>query len=301
MNMMIQTRTGNPIVDAVATLNITGNVIPEAWYHTIVNEKGKVNCLAIHILADIVYWYRPTENRDETTLSVTYTKKFHDEDYLQRSYEQLMDKFNISRKQAYDAIVMLESLGVIRRHLRNLHTNCGTISNVMFIELVPDVLKTLTFPDAEGLYKNVDTSIQKDKEVSMKTATPTSTKGKTYTETSTQINTNISTSSLVDENPSVVDEAKKIFSGLGLSDKDITSIVSASDNNLERCRTAKEVLLQQSMKIHNVAGWLIKAVKENYQPISKTPAIKKNSFHNFHQREYDMGELERLLLTTSLA
>ena len=75
MNMMIQTRTGNPIVDAVATLNITGNVIPEAWYHTIVNEKGKVNCLAIHILADIVYWYRPTENRDETTLSVTYTKK----------------------------------------------------------------------------------------------------------------------------------------------------------------------------------------------------------------------------------
>ena len=61
MNMMIQTRTGSPIVDAVATLNITGNVIPEAWYHTIVNEKGKVNCLAIHILADIVYWYRPTE------------------------------------------------------------------------------------------------------------------------------------------------------------------------------------------------------------------------------------------------
>ena len=62
---------------------------------------------------------------------------------------------------------MLESLGVIRRHLRNLHTNCGTISNVMFIELVPDVLKALTFPDAEGLYKNVDTSIQKEKEVSI--------------------------------------------------------------------------------------------------------------------------------------
>lgn len=135
----------------------------------------------------------------------------------------------------------------------------------------------------------------------MKTATPTSTKGKTYTETSTQINTNISTSSLVDENPSVVDEAKKIFSGLGLSDKDISSIVTASDNNLERCRKAKEVLLQQTMKIHNVAGWLIKAVKENYQPISKASAIKKNSFHNFHQREYDMDELERLLLTTSLA
>ena len=56
MNMMIQTRTGNPIVDAVSTLNITGNVIPEAWYHTIVNEKGKVNCLARKISAGTLSW-----------------------------------------------------------------------------------------------------------------------------------------------------------------------------------------------------------------------------------------------------
>ena len=74
MNNNITLKTGNPIVDEVATLNITGNVIPHAWYYTIVNEKGKVNYLAINILADIVYWYRPTEHRDETTLSVSYTK-----------------------------------------------------------------------------------------------------------------------------------------------------------------------------------------------------------------------------------
>ena len=58
MNIIV--KTGNPIVDEIATLNLSGNIIPESWYHTIVNDKGKVNCLAIHILADIVYWYRPT-------------------------------------------------------------------------------------------------------------------------------------------------------------------------------------------------------------------------------------------------
>ena len=66
--------TENPIVDAVGKMNLTGNIIPESWYHTIINENGKTNTLAILILADIVYWYRPTEERDETTLSVSYSK-----------------------------------------------------------------------------------------------------------------------------------------------------------------------------------------------------------------------------------
>ena len=105
MEKTITITSGNPIVDQVATMNLTGNIIPESWYHTIINENGKTNTLAILILADIVYWYRPTEERDETTLSVSYSKKFHDEDYLQRSYEQLMEKFNISKRQARDALI----------------------------------------------------------------------------------------------------------------------------------------------------------------------------------------------------
>ena len=95
MTNSIKQTTQNPIVDTVGKMNLTGNVIPESWYHTIKNKNGKVNPLAILILSDIVYWYRPTEIRDEATLSVSYSKKFHDDNYLQRSYEQLMDKFNI--------------------------------------------------------------------------------------------------------------------------------------------------------------------------------------------------------------
>ena len=63
--MDIKLKTGNKIVDKVGEMNISGNIIPEAWYHTVNNKNGKPNALAILILADIVNWYRPTEHRDE--------------------------------------------------------------------------------------------------------------------------------------------------------------------------------------------------------------------------------------------
>ena len=56
--------TGNPIVDEVGTMNFTGNVIPMVWFKTIRYPNGAPNNNAIHILADIVYWYRPKEERD---------------------------------------------------------------------------------------------------------------------------------------------------------------------------------------------------------------------------------------------
>ena len=116
MSINTEIKTGNPIVDEVGMLNLSGNVIPETWYQTIISDKGKVNCLAILVLSDIVYWYRPQECRNEGDLSVRYVKRFHDDEYLQRSYEQICSKFNISKKQARDSIVFLESLGVIKRH-----------------------------------------------------------------------------------------------------------------------------------------------------------------------------------------
>lgn len=50
--------TGNEIVDENAKLNISGNIIPQVWYRTIIRESGKPNLTAIIILADIVYWYK---------------------------------------------------------------------------------------------------------------------------------------------------------------------------------------------------------------------------------------------------
>ena len=57
--------SGNIIVDAMGSINISGNIVPAIWYSTITKENGKPYLLAIVILADIVYWYRPSEVRDQ--------------------------------------------------------------------------------------------------------------------------------------------------------------------------------------------------------------------------------------------
>ena len=67
--------SGNGIVDAMGSINITGNIIPAVWYRTITKENGKPYLLAIVILADIVYWYRPSEVRDQGTGHILGWKK----------------------------------------------------------------------------------------------------------------------------------------------------------------------------------------------------------------------------------
>lgn len=63
--------SGNSTVDAMGTLSISGNIVPQIWYKTITKETGKPYLLAITLLADIVYWYRPTETRDEASGQIT--------------------------------------------------------------------------------------------------------------------------------------------------------------------------------------------------------------------------------------
>ena len=299
--MEIRYSTGNRIVDQIGEMNLTGNVIPEAWYKTITNQAGKPCPLAILLLADIVYWYRPTEKRDETTQNVRYEKKFYDDDYLQRSYEQITNKFGISRKQARDALIVLEELGVVKRHFRSVTLKSGMkLSNVMYLELNPETLKRLTFPKDDHVYKNVNTSSQKNNDPVTNMSSPHSKNEKTNTKTSSQITTKIPTTSS-DVVPSIIDAAKDVFRNFDFTDKDIISIVKASGNDINKCINAKNLLEQQNNRISNTVGWLIKAIKENYQPISYTTPKKINSFHNFPQRHYSdemWREIERSMFAT---
>ncbi|WP_330554493.1 hypothetical protein [Schaedlerella arabinosiphila] len=58
-------KTGNPTVDRMGCMQLTGYVIPVSWYRTIRKPNGRSNLAAVLILADIVYWYRAVEVRDE--------------------------------------------------------------------------------------------------------------------------------------------------------------------------------------------------------------------------------------------
>lgn len=137
--------TGNSIVDENARLNISGNIIPQIWYKTIIKDNGKPYLTAIVILSDIVYWYKPTEIRDEGNGQVIAMKKRFSADLLQRNYQQLAEAFGISKKEATSAIVFLEKLGVIKRVFRTVNMNGIMINNVLYLELVVERLRELTF------------------------------------------------------------------------------------------------------------------------------------------------------------
>ncbi|MBD5521275.1 MAG: hypothetical protein HDR03_08665 [Lachnospiraceae bacterium] len=142
--------SGNPIVDAMGTLNITGNIVPTIWYKTVQKENGKPYLLAIAILSDVVYWYRPTEVRDQSTGQVLGWKKRFSEDILRQSYQYYADLFGESKKTVKTAIDRLEELEVIKRYFRIVSYGDGLVSNnVMYLELIPAKLYELTYPDEE--------------------------------------------------------------------------------------------------------------------------------------------------------
>lgn len=145
--MIPRKMTGNAAVDAIATMAVTGNVIPATWYKTITTSSGKADLVAINILSDVLYWYRPREVRDEYTGDVIAYQKRFASDYLQRSYEQLSEHFGISKRQAKDAVVRLEELGAVKRIFRNVECRAGMMGNVMFIAIDPKRIAELTYPE----------------------------------------------------------------------------------------------------------------------------------------------------------
>jgi hypothetical protein len=143
--------SGNNTVDAMGQFAMSGNITPMEWYKTILRENGKPYLLAITILSDIVYWFRPTEVRDERTGQVIGWRKKFSGDMLQKSYKQYENLFGESRrsiKAAFDALV---ELGVIIREFRDVKVgeedSEKVLYNVMFIDLNVERLNELTYPD----------------------------------------------------------------------------------------------------------------------------------------------------------
>lgn len=144
--------TGNKIVDAMSNVNISGNVICPMWYRTVVKEDGKPHFLAIAILSDVVYWYRPRIVRDESTGNVIRATKRFADDLLQRGSKALAEQFGVSKRQITEALRMLEQIGVITRHYRVIERTYGDetvkIANVQYIELhVSKLIELSKLPD----------------------------------------------------------------------------------------------------------------------------------------------------------
>lgn len=185
--------SGNEIVDMVGRISITGNIIPQIWYKTITHPSGKPYLEAIVILSDIVYWYRPTEVRDERTGEVIAYRKRFKADLLQRSYADLAQQFGISKREATNAVVALEKIGVVRRHLRTIDVDGTKMANVLFLELVPKALLALTCGEVTPITFKSDTSHVQKGDLSRSEVTPLTFKSETNTENTTENTTETST------------------------------------------------------------------------------------------------------------
>ena len=94
--------TGHEVVDQVGSVHLEGNVLPTNWFNTFKLDNGKPDVNAVILLAEIVYWHRPTVVRDEDSGQIISVKKKFKSDLLQRSYQSFADQFGFSKQQVTD-------------------------------------------------------------------------------------------------------------------------------------------------------------------------------------------------------
>ena len=176
-------------------ISIKGDVTPSHWYSELVFENGRSNFVAVILLSNIFYWYRPTEVKDESTGRTLYIKNKFKADFLQRHTKDFADQFGFSSKQVKDALRYLESKGLIRRHFRTVRHGNTVSSNVQFIQLIPSAiidLQKIPTSGPAGPDPRTHTSLPPDLEVP------------TYTDSTTKTSSNIKNNNNVVEKASPV-------------------------------------------------------------------------------------------------
>jgi DNA-binding Lrp family transcriptional regulator len=134
-----------PTVAAIGQLHFEGNIIPHTWYKAITFPNGKADVNAILILAEIVYWYRPTIERDESTGEIVSIRKKFKGDMLQRHYDAFAELLGLTKRQCQDAVARLIEQGLIHRELRTVDTPQGRLANVPFFEPVAEAIQRVTY------------------------------------------------------------------------------------------------------------------------------------------------------------
>ena len=188
----------NENVKILYDASLAWNIIPNTWFENIkrhtswfLSEKEierrkhewkeagrrKTDLLAINILSELLYRYRPKVSRDQDWKDVI-SKKFHG-DMLQKSYQELADKFWVTKNQIKDSVTVLEKLWLISKEFRVISTKTGlTLSNVLFIDI--DATKILNI----GLG---DSYLRKSAPLWKKSPIGIEEKEQTYTKTTTKI------------------------------------------------------------------------------------------------------------------
>lgn len=135
---------GKEIYMQMKSICLEGNLVDNGWIENLKYESGKTNLNAVMILSEIVYWYRPTEVRDEFTGQVIGYKKKFAADKLQMRYEALGNRLGLTKRQVKDACDFLKEKELITVEFRTVETSIGKLPNIMYIEPIVDNLKMIT-------------------------------------------------------------------------------------------------------------------------------------------------------------
>jgi uncharacterized protein (DUF3820 family) len=143
------TRNTTPDTDAISAIPMSGNIVPSSWMQLIRMPNGKQgtkpDIYAIHLLSDIIYWYRNAEVRDEETGRLMAIKKRFKADYMQRSHKQIAEYFGISIDTSKEIISRLKSMGLIETIIQKKmeRPNLPPLYNVMYIRPMPEAIARL--------------------------------------------------------------------------------------------------------------------------------------------------------------
>ncbi|MHA7138143.1 DnaD domain-containing protein [Rossellomorea arthrocnemi] len=133
-------KSGCQVADQIGELEIVGNIVPHLWYKNITFSSGKAHFVAIALLADIVYWYRPTMIRDDSGMIVGARTKFKG-DMLQKSYQAFADTYGFTKRQVKDAIDFLVEHHLLVREFRTISSSSIILNNVMYVQPVAENVK----------------------------------------------------------------------------------------------------------------------------------------------------------------
>jgi len=129
----------------VASINVSGNIVPTSWFHHITNKRGQPDSRAILLYAELVYWYRPVSEEKGKSSNAANLRKKYKADKVQISYGQLAVKFGYSKGQVRTALRSLQDLNLIKLDFRVLFANGMYLNNVLYIALNIARLREITY------------------------------------------------------------------------------------------------------------------------------------------------------------
>ena len=260
-------------IEQMHQMNFTGNVIPHIWYSKIKLLNGNPDLLGIIILAEICYWYRPTEIRDELTGKLVGVKKKFAADMLQRSLSSFEKQFGATKKRVAEALKRLEALGLIVKERRTIETAMGRIGNVLFLAPVVSKLREI-----QGYTQpcNLDTrhevpSYPKKDEGSTKKVGATTEKSSTYTKITTEISTEKTAAESRDAQTKYAKAINNKSAAASLSEDDVSkNFKTGCLKAMPEDNVISDVLSEpQLKKVYQIVGKLKKYVGDDSERLIK--------------------------------